>query len=187
MLWRRPLSLIFLPHVLQCISLCLIFPTSLVSSFLFSSLEDELLSLLIFSCFYSFSSSHCLVCLAFLLLPHSALSSFPLPPFNSSPFFSVLSPYYFPFFFRYLSSLCCPFFLYHFASLLSPFVFLSHHLPSSSKLSAFLSSSLTFSSCFCLYPHLSPSLPASLLSLCFCACCFSILCREHSCDANYIG
>lgn len=43
-----------------------------------------------------------------------------------------------------------------------------------------------FLSVFCLYPHLSPFLPPSLLSLCFCACCFSILCREHSCDANYI-
>lgn len=111
LVWQRLLSFIFLPHVLQCVSLCLIFPTSLVSSFLLSSIEDGLLSLLIFPCFYSFSSSHWLDCLTFLLLPHSALSSFPLSPLNSSPFFSALSLYYLPFFFRYLSSFFCPFFI----------------------------------------------------------------------------
>lgn len=32
--------------------------------------------------------------------------------------------------------------------------------------------------------HIPSFMP--LCSLCFCSCCFSILCREHSCNANYI-
>lgn len=61
---------------------------------------------------------------------------------------------------------------------------LSHHFlnPPSSPRQPFLP--FRFLSIIRLYPHLWSS--PFLLSLCFCACCFSILCRELSCDANYI-
>lgn len=202
LLWSRLFSPIFLPHIPLCVSLCPIFPassSSVVSSFL--SLEEELLSLLSFPVFTPFHPLS--LFLLFFLFP-LVLSFLPCFLLLHSHFL-LISPLSFQLFLSFLLcsvtlfflSVLLPFYISFFplfsifispphASLLSPFLFPSHLLLPSSKLSAFLSSPLTFSSSFCLYPHLSPFLPASLLSLCFCACCFSILCREHSCDANYI-
>lgn len=108
----------------------------------------------------------------------SYINSFLFPhSFKCHFFFSVLLFLYFLSQFSIfvsppLSSFLCSVFF-----LSSPFFFQALCLPVLP--SCFISVFLPLSTCL--------SLPAySLLPFCFCACSFSILCREHSSDANYI-
>lgn len=125
---------------------------------------------LLYLCFFFPPSSlqYYLFCLAFFPSFHSHFLLISLPPFSStflsyfaqSPnFFSLSLPS------RLLYSCITSIFYIYISSPLITFrplsLFPSHLFLPSSKLSAFLSSPLAFSSSFCLYPHLSP-LPASL-------------------------
>lgn len=149
------------------------------------------------------ASLHGFISPLFYIIP---LFFFPpsFPTFSSFPsFLSTL-----PFSYILLSHLFSPFsfslpssLFMHSSSLYFLYLYLlpSHHFKVRSSVRLSSSSSLFQALCFPVLPSrfslrlsafihisLSPFLPPSPLSLCFCACCFSILCRELSCDANYI-
>lgn len=164
-----------LPFVLSSLHRPLI-----VSSF--SSQPPSLSLLLLFVCLYFVSFVPALLsCYPFTLSLHFSLSSFQLSPLHSSFNFSLPS-------YLFLN-IIPPSLLYIYLS--SPLITLKSLslFPLSPLVSAFLSPPLAFSPSFFIHIALSLSLclPASSSGLpLFCACCFSILCRELSCDANYI-
>lgn len=179
-LWLAIFSSTSLLPFLFCVTLQLVYSTSVSCSYFFTvclivvfpvfpRIFPNISRFCFYLSFYSF----------LLLLLHLII------PFSRTPFFALSS--FFSTFFFYISHLHS-FCFSSFISCCAP----SYVLPPSVKLSAFLSSPFCF--LFCRFAFLHISLRYCLLlhslslflSLCFGVCSFSILCREHSCDANYI-